>query len=99
MDTVQEERITEQSIEEKVVVEESLMVEQQQPEQPVKEKERITAEQIIEQELLKANLKPEIPIVSPQSEITKPTKASVQTTVSPISKKEVVKRRNLLFLI
>lgn len=92
MDTVQEERITEQSIEEKVVVEESLMVEQQQPEQPVKEKERITAEQIIEQELLKANLKPEIPIVSPQSEITKPTKASVQTTVSPISKKEVVKK-------
>ena len=92
VDTVQEERITEQSIEEKVVVEESLMVEQQQPEQPVKEKERITAEQIIEQELLKANLKPEIPIVSPQSEITKPTKASVQTTVSPISKKEVVKK-------
>ncbi len=91
MDTVQEERITEQSIEEKVVVEESLMIEQQQPEQPVKEKERITAEQIIEQELLKANLKPEIPIVSPQSEITKPTK-SVQTTVSPISKKEVVKK-------
>ena len=92
VDTVQEERITEQSIEEKVVVEESLMIEQQQPEQPVKEKERITAEQIIEQELLKANLKPEIPIVSPQSEITKPTKASVQTTVSPISKKEVVKK-------
>ena len=92
VDTVQEERITEQSIEEKVVVEESLMVEQQQPEQPVKEKEKITAEQIIEQELLKANLKPEIPIVSPQSEITKPTKASVQTTVSPISKKEVVKK-------
>ena len=80
VDTVQEERITEQSIEEKVVVEESLMIEQQQPEQPVKEKERITAEQIIEQELLKANLKPEIPIVS------------VQTTVSPISKKEVVKK-------
>ena len=68
MDTVQEERITEQSIEEKVVVEESLMVEQQQPEQPVKEKEKITAEQI---DYVTACIKKNVTILRGQKETVK----------------------------
>ena len=50
----------EQPKEEEVVKETSII--EQQP-TPIKEKEGFTAEEIIEKELLKANLKPEIPIV------------------------------------
>lgn len=94
---VAETTITEESVEQQLEEqplsetnnEETPIVEQyQQPEQPVKEKERITAEQIIEQELLKANLKPEIPIVLPKEENTIPVKEAQVT--APSSKKKTL---------
>lgn len=67
--------------EEEEVLQEVPPVEQQPA--PVENKEEITAEKIIEQELLKANLKPETPIIPPQEEMVKPaepTQATMQTT-------------------
>lgn len=67
--------------EEEEVLQEVPPVEQQPA--PVENKEEITAEKIIEQELLKANLKPETPIIPPQEEVVKPaepTQATMQTT-------------------
>ncbi len=54
-------------------IEEEVIINEQQAAFIEEEKEEITAEQIIEQELLKANLKPETPIVPP-AENRKPTK-------------------------
>lgn len=74
----------EQPKEEEVAKEISII--EQQP-TPIKEKEGFTAEEIIEKELLKANLKPEIPIVPAKEENATPVKPA-QTTVSPSSKKK-----------
>ncbi|MBD3589649.1 HU family DNA-binding protein [Bacteroides sp. GM023] len=74
----------EQPKEEEVVKETSII--EQQP-TPIKEKEGFTAEEIIEKELLKANLKPEIPIIPAKEENANPVKPA-QTTVSPSSKKK-----------
>ena len=66
--------------------EENPIIEQyQQPEQPVKEKERITAEQITEQELLKANLKPVklAQAVVPSSEKKTPAKETKEKSPVP----------------
>lgn len=89
---LEEQPLPETNNEEKVEQEEfdneetPIVKQYQQPEQPVKEKETITAEQIIEQELLKANLKPEIPIVLPKEENTIPVKPA--QAVAPNSKKK-----------
>lgn len=82
-----EEAITETDIEEKVeqledeeVPEEEVIINEQQAASIEEEKEEITAEKIIEQELLKANLQPVTPIVPPaEKETIKP--------VQPVSKK------------
>lgn len=74
----------EQPKEEEVVKETSII--EQQP-TPIKEKEGFTAEEIIEKELLKANLKPKIPIIPAKEENANPVKPA-QTTVSPSSKKK-----------
>ena len=79
---------SEKGVEQEPIEEEIPIVEQRQlPEQPIKETERITAEQIIEQELLKANLKPETPVVLPEKENVNLSE-SAQTTTAPDSKKK-----------
>lgn len=74
----------EQPKEEEVIKETSII--EQQP-TPIKEKEGFTAEEIIEKELLKANLKPEIPIVPAKEENANPVKPT-QATASPSFKKK-----------
>ncbi len=79
---------SEEEVEQEPIEEEIPVVEQRQlPEQPIEEIERITAEQIIEQELLKANLKPETPVVLPEKENVNLSE-SAQTTTAPDSKKK-----------
>ena len=88
-----EEIITETNIEEKVeqledeeVPEEEVTIDEQQPASIEEEKEKITAEKIIEQELLKANLQPVTPIVPPaEKETIKPVQP--EQVSQPISKK------------
>ena len=88
-----EEAITETDIEEKVeqledeeVPEEEVIINEQQAAFIEEEKEEITAEKIIEQELLKANLQPVTPIVPPaEKETIKPVQP--EQVSQPISKK------------
>ena len=88
-----EEVITETNIEEKVeqledeeVPEEEVTIDEQQPASIEEEKEKITAEKIIEQELLKANLQPVTPIVPPaEKETIKPVQP--EQVSQPVSKK------------
>ena len=88
-----EEIITETNIEEKVeqledeeVPEEEVTIDEQQPASIEEEKEKITAEKIIEQELLKANLQPVTPIVPPaEKETIKPVQP--EQVSQPVSKK------------
>ena len=88
-----EEAITETDIEEKVeqledeeVPEEEVTIDEQQPASIEEEKEKITAEKIIEQELLKANLQPVTPIVPPaEKETIKPVQP--KQISQPVSKK------------
>ena len=88
-----EEIITETNIEEKVeqledeeVPEEEVTIDEQQPAYKKKKKEKITAEKIIEQELLKANLQPVTPIVPPaEKETIKPVQP--KQISQPVSKK------------
>ncbi|WP_444105875.1 HU family DNA-binding protein [Bacteroides sp.] len=88
-----EEIITETNIEEKVeqledeeVPEEEVTIDEQQPASIEEEKEKITAEKIIEQELLKANLQPVTPIVPPaEKETIKPVQP--KQVSQPVSKK------------
>ena len=88
-----EEIITETNIEEKVerledeeVPEEEGTIDEQQPASIEEEKEKITAEKIIEQELLKANLQPVTPIVPPaEKETIKPVQP--KQISQPVSKK------------
>ena len=88
-----EEAITETDIEEKVeqledeeVPEEEVTIDEQQPASIEEEKEKITAEKIIEQELLKANLQPVTPIVPPaEKETIKPVQP--EQVSQPVSKK------------
>lgn len=71
--------------EEEGALQEVPLVEQQLD--PIEDKEEITAEKIIEQELLKANLKPEVPIISPKKEVVKSAKPT-QAAMQPTSKKK-----------
>lgn len=87
IENVHEENV-EQLKEEEVQQEVSLV--EQQP-TPMANKEKITAEKIIEQELLKANLRPETPIIPPQEEMLKPSKPT-QTATQPISKKKTASK-------
>ena len=88
-----EEIITETNIEEKVeqledeeVPEEEMIIDEQQAASIEEEKEEITAEKIIEQELLKANLQPVTPIVPPaEKETIKPVQ--LEQVSQPVSKK------------
>lgn len=88
-----EEVITEPDIEEKVeqledeeVPEEEVAIDEQQPASIEEDKEEITAEKIIEQELLKANLQPVTPIVPPaEKETIKPDQP--EQVSQPVSKK------------
>ena len=88
-----EEAITETDIEEKVeqledeeVPEEEVIINEQQAASIEEEKEKITAEKIIEQELLKANLQPVTPIVPPaEKETIKPVQP--KQISQPVSKK------------
>ena len=88
-----EEIITETNIDEKVqqledeeVPEEEVTIDEQQPASIEEEKEKITAEKIIEQELLKANLQPVTPIVPPaEKETIKPVQP--KQISQPVSKK------------
>ena len=88
-----EEAITETDIEEKVeqledeeVPEEEVIINEQQAASIEEEKEEITAEKIIEQELLKANLQPVTPIVPPaEKETIKPVQP--KQISQPVSKK------------
>ena len=88
-----EEAITETDIEEKVeqledeeVPEEEMIIDEQQAASIEEEKEEITAEKIIEQELLKANLQPVTPIVPPaEKETIKPVQ--LEQVSQPVSKK------------
>ena len=88
-----EEIITETDIEEKVeqledeeVPEEEVIINEQQAAFIEEEKEEITAEKIIEQELLKANLQPVTPIVPPaEKETIKPVQP--EQVSQPVSKK------------
>lgn len=88
-----EEAITETDIEEKVeqledeeVPEEEVIINEQQAAFIEEEKEEITAEKIIEQELLKANLQPVTPIVPPaEKETIKPVQP--EQVSQPVSKK------------
>lgn len=88
-----EEIITETNIEEKVeqledeeVPEEEVTIDEQRPASIEEEKEKITAEKIIEQELLKANLQPVTPIVPPaEKETIKPVQP--EQVSQPVSKK------------
>ena len=88
-----EEIITETNIEEKVeqledeeVPEEEVTIDEQRPASIEEEKEKITAEKIIEQELLKANLQPVTPIVPPaEKETIKPVQP--EQISQPVSKK------------
>ena len=88
-----EEIITETNIEEKVeqledeeVPEEEVTIDEQRPASIEEEKEKITAEKIIEQELLKANLQPVTPIVPPaEKETIKPVQP--KQISQPVSKK------------
>lgn len=88
-----EEAITETDIEEKVeqledeeVPEEEVIIDEQQAASIEEEKEEITAEKIIEQELLKANLQPVTPIVPPaEKETIKPVQP--EQVSQPVSKK------------
>ena len=105
---LEEQPLPETNNEEKVEQEEfdneetPIVKQYQQPEQPVKEKETITAEQIIEQELLKANLKPEIPIVLPKEENTipvKPAQAVVPSSEKKTPAKETKEKSPVPYLI
>ena len=60
--------------------EETIIVEPQEPEIPAIEKEKMTAEQIIEQELTRANLKPEIPS-QPKQEKNAPAETVAQPNI------------------
>ena len=88
-----EEAITETDIEEKVeqledeeVPEEEVIINEQQAAFIEEEKEEITAEKIIEQELLKANLQPVTPIVPPaEKETIRPVQP--EQVSQPVSKK------------
>ena len=82
-----EEAITETDIEEKVEqLEEEVIINEQQAAFIEEEKEEITAEKIIEQELLKANLQPVTPIVPPaEKEMIKPVQP--EQVSQPVSKK------------
>lgn len=82
-----EEAITETDIEEKVEqLEEEVIINEQQAAFIEEEKEEITAEKIIEQELLKANLQPVTPIVPPaEKETIKPVQP--EQVSQPVSKK------------
>ena len=88
-----EEIITETNIEEKVeqledeeVPEEEVTIDEQRPASIEEEKEKITAEKIIEQEHLKANLQPVTPIVPPaEKETIKPVQP--EQISQPVSKK------------
>ncbi len=82
-----EEAITETDIEEKVEqLEEGVIINEQQAAFIEEEKEEITAEKIIEQELLKANLQPVTPIVPPaEKETIKPVQP--EQVSQPVSKK------------
>lgn len=90
-----EETITETVIEEKVeqpeeeeAPEEEMIIDERQP-APIeeeKEKEEVTAEKIIEQELLKANSQPVTPIVPPAAKETIKSVQSEQVP-QPVSKK------------
>lgn len=82
-----EEAITETDIEEKVEqLEEEVIINEQQAASIEEEKEEITAEKIIEQELLKANLQPVTPIVPPaEKETIKPVQP--EQVSQPVSKK------------
>ena len=82
-----EEAITETDIEEKVEqLEEEVIINERQAAFIEEEKEKITAEKIIEQELLKANLQPVTPIVPPaEKETIKPVQP--EQVSQPVSKK------------
>ena len=87
-----EEAITETDIEEKVeqledeeVPEEEVIINEQQAASIEEEKEEITAEKIIEQELLKANLQPVTPIVQPE-QVSQP----VSKKTAPVKEKSPV---------
>jgi nucleoid DNA-binding protein len=82
-----EEAITETDIEEKVEqLEVEVIINEQQAAFIEEEKEEITAEKIIEQELLKANLQPVTPIVPPaEKETIKPVQP--EQVSQPVSKK------------
>ena len=68
------------------VLEEEVTIDEQQPASIEEEKEKITAEKIIEQELLKANLQPVTPIVPPaEKETIKPVQP--EQVSQPVSKK------------
>lgn len=62
---------------------ETVIVKQQESEIPIIEKEKMTAEQIIEQELMRANLKPEIPSQSKPEK-----KAPAEKAVKPNIRKK-----------
>lgn len=90
-DNLSAEPITDTDIEESVEqveneeVPEEVTIVESQPESTIEEKEAITAERIIEHELLKANLQPMPPIISPEKEMIKPTKT--EQAPQPVSKK------------
>lgn len=81
----------EQPKEEEVVKETSII--EQQP-TPIKEKEGFTAEEIIEKELLKANLKPEIPIIPAKEENVNPVKPAQPIASSSSKKKNSTKEKS-----
>lgn len=94
-----DEKIEELEDEQPVVVEETEAVaEENKPiiEEPEpinkEEEERLSAEKIIEQELLRANLKPEIPVIPPP-EVIKPVKPAVVADKTP-KKKEPQKEKS-----
>lgn len=78
--------------EEEETIEENLTPTVEQPQEIAEEPEKITAEQIIEQELLKANLKPEIPpMPSPEPETAHPAEAG-EENIPPVTKKDMPKK-------
>lgn len=87
----QERSIAKAGIEEKIEyledeeVPEEVPIVEQQPESIIEEKEEITAEMIIEQELLKANLQPMAPVAPPKEETVKPAKG--EQVSQPVAKK------------
>lgn len=84
---IEKEQAAEEEEEEDLVAEED-----QQPQEIAEEPETMTAEQIIEQELLKANLKPEIPTVpSPELETVHPAESG-EENIPPVTKKDIAKK-------